>query len=78
MTTTSMSPLSFEKTASMFVPDMKGLHVIEFVTNDQPYPAEKVRILNFFFLGLLFAASTNAVTNISLLFSSFFAHSLAN
>ncbi|GBC10479.1 hypothetical protein RclHR1_09660003 [Rhizophagus clarus] len=33
---------SFENTASMFAPDMKGLHVIEFITNDQPYPAEKL------------------------------------
>ena len=43
--TTAMSSHSFEEAASIFAPDMKGLHVIEFITNDQPYPAEKVRIL---------------------------------
>ncbi|CAI2172187.1 11218_t:CDS:10 [Funneliformis geosporum] len=29
-------------TTSMFAPEMKGLHVIEFITNEQPYPAEKL------------------------------------
>ncbi|RIA92767.1 hypothetical protein C1645_763981 [Glomus cerebriforme] len=42
MMTTTMSSHSFDKTASMFAPDMKGLHVIEFITNEQPYPAEKL------------------------------------
>jgi hypothetical protein len=48
--TTTMCSHSFENTASMFAPDMKGLHVIEFITNDQPYPAEKVKKFIIFFL----------------------------
>lgn len=62
--TTTMSSHSFEKTASMFAPDMKGLHVIEFITNDQPYPAEKVKkfiIIIFFFFLSFFSTSVNAI-----------------